>query len=280
MLGSERLTGRGGVAAGHVSCARMLRSTLSCAMLLLVGSCVPKTVASPLEKAPPAEIAEARALAASGDLRGAQNAYETFLITHPGTTEADLARLELGVLSSDLGRCPSALPHFEQAQDSADRAIALRASLYLGACQLRLGDPEAALQTIEPIAGERFPSEEQALLWDTTVIAAEQTTSAALALRVLDILIERGGAAPDPQRVDAAVALLVQKLTSEEAAALFHELRPGALPHAFVSMRLLTRALEMPDPDLVVQTADALRASRLSEDPAVVLLLARADCSR
>ena len=255
----------------------MLRSALLCAALILLASCAPKKVESPLEKAPPAEITQARALAASGDVRGAQNAYEVFIINHPGTAEADLARLELGVLASDIGRCPSAIPHFEQAQDSADRAIALRAVLHLGACQLQLGDPERALGTIEPVAGERFSSEEQVLLWDTAVIAAEQTTSAAIGLRVFDALLERGGAPPDPQRLEAAVDLLVQKLTTEEVVVLFDQLRAGDLPHVTVSMRLLNHALETQDAELVVRTSESLRASGSIENPELTILLARAD---
>ena len=258
----------------------MLKNAFVCAalvLLILPASCAPKKVESPLEKAPPAEIAQARDLASSGDIRGAQNAYETFIINHPGTGEADLARLELGVLESDIGRCQIAIPHFEQAQDSADHAIALRASLRLGACQLQLGDPERALQTVEPLAGERFSSEEQALLWETAVIAAEQTTSAALALRVLDTLVERGGAPPDPQRATAAIELLVQKLTIEETAALFDQLRAGALPHVAVSMRLLNHALVTQDADLVMRASDALRASDSVGDPEVTILVARAD---
>jgi ABC-type branched-subunit amino acid transport system substrate-binding protein len=255
----------------------MSRSALWCVALILLVSCAPKKVESPLEKAPPAGIAEARALASSGDVRGAQNAYETFIISHPGPPETDLARLELGILGSDIGRCQSAVPQFEQAQDSADHAIALRALLHLGACQLQLGDPERALQTIEPLAGERFSSEEQALLWDTAVIAAEQTTSAAMALGILDALVERGGAPPDPQRVDAAIELLVQKLTIEETALLFDELRAGARPHVAVSMRLLGHALDTQDAELVVRASDALRASDSISDPEVMLLVARAD---
>ena len=255
----------------------MLRIALLCAALTLLASCAPKKVESPLEKAPPAQIERARALASSGDIRGAQNAYETFIIGHPGTAEADLARLELGVLGSDIGRCQSAIAHFQQAQDSADQAIALRASLYLGSCQLQLGDPERALQTIEPLAAERFSSEEQALLWDTAVIAAEQTTSATLALQVLDALIERGGDPRDPQRVDAALALLVQKLTIEETALLLDELRAGALPQVAVSMRLLLHALDTQDAESVVRASDALRESDSIEDPEVTMLVARAD---
>ena len=260
-----------------VSCARMLKSALLCAALVLLANCTPKKVESPLDKAPPAEIAEARALVSTGDVRAAQNAYETFIINHPGTAEADLARLELGVLGADVGRCQSAVPHFEQAQDSVDRAIALRASLHLGVCQLQLGDPERALRTLEPLAGERFSSEEQALLWDSTVVAAEQTTSAALALRVIDALIERGGAPPDPQRVDAAIDRLVQKLTIEETAALFDELRAGARPQVIVSMRLLAHALDIQDADLVMHASDSLGASDSTDDPDVTMLVARAD---
>jgi branched-chain amino acid transport system substrate-binding protein len=255
----------------------MLRNALWGAALVFLVGCSPKKVESPLEKAPPAEIAEARALADSGDVRAAQNTYEKFIISHSGTAEADLARLELGVLGSDIGRCQSAIPHFEQAQDSRDQAIALRASLHLGSCQLHLGDPERALLTIEPLAGERFSSEEQTLLWDTAVIASEQTTSAALGLHVLDALLERGGAPPDPQRVDAALALLVQKLTIEEAALLFDELRTGALPQVAVSMRLLQHGLDTQDVELVERTSDALRGSDSIASPEVTMMVARAD---
>ena len=149
-----------GVAATQFAmyrCARMLRCSLCCAALVLVFGCTPKQVESPLEKAPPTGIAEARELAEAGDFPGAQNAYEKFVIEHPGTAEADLARLELGVLNAALGRCEAALPQFEQAQDSADRAIALRASLRLGTCQLDLGDPDRALRRrrAEHVRGRR-----------------------------------------------------------------------------------------------------------------------------
>lgn len=258
----------------------MSRSALSCAtlgLLILSASCAPKKVESPLEKAPPSEIARARSLAVDGDVRGAQDAYETFIINNQGTTEADLARLELGVLGSDIGRCQSAIPHFEQATQSADRAIALRATLHLGSCQLQLGDPERALGTIGPLAGERFSVEEQALLWDTAVVAAEQTTSAGLGLRVLDTLFDRGGPAADPQRADAAVGLLVEKLTIEETSALVDELRPGGVPQVFASMRLLRHALETQDTDLLVRASASLRAGDAGDEPDVTILLARAD---
>ena len=255
----------------------MWRSALSCAGFVLLTSCAPKQVESPLEKAPPAEIAEARELADTGDIGGAQNSYEKFIIAHQGTVEADLARLELGVLSADVGRCASAVPHFEQAQDSADRAIALRASLHLGACQLVLGDPERALSTVEPLAGERFSAEEQALLWDTAVLSSEQTTNGVVALRVLDALSERGGDPPDPQRFWATTELLAQRVTIEEAVALYEELRPRALPHAAIGVRLLEHALQIQDAESIRRTADALRASEAMSIPEVTILVARAD---
>lgn len=257
--------------------ARMWRSALSCVGLVLLTSCAPKQVESPLEKAPPAQIAEARELAEAGDIGSAQNTYEKFIIGHPGTAEADLARLELGLLSVDAGQCPSAVSYFEQAQDSSDRAIALRAALHLGSCQLVLGDPERALSTVGPLAAERFSAEEQTLLWDTAMVASEQTVNGALGLRVLDALTERGGAPPDPQRLWATSELLAQKVTIEEAATLYEELRPGALPHAAVAVRLLDQALEMQDAESIRRTADALRASDVITVPAVTILVARAD---
>ncbi len=255
----------------------MVRRVLACAALALFVGCAPKKVESPLEKAPPAEIARARALAEDGDIGGAQNAYETFIIEHPGTPEADLARLELGILASDLDRCSRAISYFDQARDSVDRAIALRASLHLAVCQLRENDPESALQSIEPLAGERFSAEEQALLWDTAVIAAEQTTTGSTGLRIVDRLFERGGPPPDPQRTRAAVDLLARKLTLEEAVALFDELRDGAAPHTSVAVRLLEHGLDDSDADLVVRTSDALRRSEAAAEPEVAMLIARAD---
>ena len=262
---------------GMYRSARMWRSASCCAALALVVSCGPKKVESPLEKAPPAEIAQARELAAGGDLRGAQSAYENFIIQNQGTTEADLARLELGTLDADIGRCQDAVPHLEQAQTSADHAIALRASLQLGACQLQLGDPERALTTVAPLAGERFSKEEQMQLWDTVVVASEQTTNAVTGLRVIDTLIASGAEAPDPQRASSALDLLAKKITIEEAAILFEELRPGAPPQAAVAMRLLQHALDVQDAEAVVRAADALRASASMEVPAVAMLVARAD---
>lgn len=255
----------------------MSRRFLFCAALALLIACAPKRVQSPLEKAPPAEIAQARALAASGDVRGAQNAYEKLIIDHPGTTKADLARLELGVLDADIGRCENAVAHLDQARYSEDRAIALRASVHLADCQLRMGDPERALETAQPIATERFSSEEQTLLWDTTVVASEQTTAAALALRVMDTLLDRGGPAPDPQRVQAALDLLALKLTIEEAEALVRELRPGASPQAAVAVRLLHHALDTQDADLVALSSELVRRTDSMANQEVAVLVARAD---
>lgn len=250
---------------------------MSCAALVLVASCAPKQVESPLEKAPPAEIAEARELAVTGDIRGAQNAYETYIISHPGTVEADLARLELGVLNADIGRCQSAVPHFEQAQDSKDRAIALKARLHLGSCQLSLGDPERALATVEPLTGEPFSTEDQTLLWDTVIIASEQTTHGTLGLRALDGLSAQASAPPDPQRAWEVSRLLAEKVTEEESAVLFEELRPGAAPHIAISMRLLEHALQVQDAEAVSRAADALRGDQAMAMAEVTILVARAD---
>ena len=256
---------------------RMGRSAWSAGALLILVSCAPKQVESPLEAAPPAEIAQARELWASSDVRGAQNAYEAFIIAHPGTVEADLARFELGVLNADIGRCQNAVPHFEQAQDSPDRAIALRAQLHLGACQLTLGDPDRALQTVEPIAGERFAVEEQTLLWDTVVVAGEQTLNGVVGLRALDRLSEGGGDPPDPQRTWETARVLAYKVTVEEAVELAEAMRPGAMAHAALSMRLLEHGLQTQDAEAIARAADALRTSEMMALPEVTMLVARAD---
>lgn len=255
----------------------MWKHVVSGAVLVLLVSCAPKRIESPLEKAPPAQIEQARELARDGDPRGARNAYEKFIIEHPGTTEADLARLELGLLSADAGHCENAVRHLEQAQDSADRAIALRASLHLGACQLSLGDPDRALTTVEPLTAERFGEEEQDLLWDTVIVAGEQTASGELGLRVIDALFGRGTTPPDPQRAWATTVLLAQRVTIEEAETLRAELRSGGGPQVAVTMRLLEHALEVQDPESIARYADALRATDAMAMPEVTILVARAD---
>ncbi len=258
-------------------CPSMSKTFSWCVALVLLIGCAPKKVESPLEKTAPAEIVRARELASEGEARAAQNAYETFLVGHPGTVEADLARLELGILHADLGRCQAAVPHFEQAQVSADRAIALHASLHLAACQLRLGDPDAALRTIEPIAGQRFSAEQQALLWDTALLACEQTGDAVVGLRVIESLVQSDADVSDRSRLDAVAKQLADRITIDEAALLFEELRVGDPPHSAVSMRLLRHALETQDAQWVAKAADALRAGPSIEDADVSLLVARAD---
>jgi len=254
----------------------MWRSALLCGGLTLVVACSPKQVESPLEKAPPPGISEARELQNAGDLLGAENAYEKFIVEHPGTAEADLARLELGILEADLDRCPRAIPHFEQASDSMDRAIALRAGLRLASCQLSLGDPERALSTLEPLVAERFTPDEQALLWNTALGASEQTLAAAPALRTLDVLL-RDGPAPDPQRAWTTAQLLAAKVTAEEANELFDTLSTGGIPQAAVAVRLVDDGLATEDTEAVARAADALRASEAMAISEVTIAVARAD---
>lgn len=253
----------------------MLRS--ACAALIVLVSCAPKGVQSPVEKAPPAEIEHARALVSAGDASGARNAYESFIISHPGTVEADLARLELGILEAASAGCARATLHFQQAQDSPDRAIAMRASLRYAACQLDSKQPDQALATLEPIAGERFADTEQELLWRTALSASEQSLDAPLALRVMDELLEKGGAPLDPERALTVLDVLVMKLTIEQAAALFDELRPGAPPQLAVARRMLEHGLEAQDADLILRSTEVLRQSDAIEDPDVRMLVARGD---
>jgi branched-chain amino acid transport system substrate-binding protein len=255
----------------------ILRNIGACGALIVLISCAPKGVQSPVEKAPPAEIERARVLVSNGDVVGARNAYESFMISHPGTLEADLARLELGILEAASSGCGRAISHFQQAQDSPDEAIALRASLRYAACQLDSKQPDQALETLEPLAGERFADTEQALLWKTAVGASEQTLDAPLALHVMEALLENGGAPPDPERTSAVIDVLAMKLTIEQAAILFDELRPGAAPQLAVARRMLEHGLETQDAELVARSTETLRQSAAIEDPEVRMLVARGD---
>lgn len=255
----------------------MFRKASAHAALIVLVACAPKGVQSPVEKAPPAEIENARALVSQGNVTGARNAYESFLASHPGTVEADLARLELGILEAASSSCARAAPHFQQAQDSEDHAIALRAGLRYATCQLDSKQPDQALQTLDPLAGERFADAEQELLWTTAISASEQTLDAPLGLHVMDALLEHGGTPPDPERTRAVIEVLVMKLAVEQAAVLFEELRPGAAPQLEVARRVLEHGLETQDADLIVTSTDALRNSAAIEDPEVRMLVARGD---
>ncbi|MEM7435546.1 MAG: penicillin-binding protein activator [Myxococcota bacterium] len=248
----------------------------SLVLLLAMLGCAPRGVQSPVEKAPPPEIERARTLAKSGDVSAARRAYEGFLIAHPGTVEADLARLELGVLEAASVGGERAMPHFVQAQDSEDPAIALRGALRVADCQLESSEPDQALHTLAPLAEERFTDSEQKLLWDTAVGASEQTLDAETGLRVLDTLLT-GGDPPDPERASEVISTLALKLTIEQAAVLFEDLRPGGAPQLSVARRMLEHGLSTQDADLVSRSTEALRDSAWMSDPEVRMLVVRGD---
>ena len=265
--------------AGHLSLRSPLGTPKIClfAACVVLASCAPRGVRSPIEKAPPPEIARARTLVANGNVEAARTAYERFLIAYPGTMEADLARLELGIVEAASRGCEQALSHFQQARDSEDQAIALRASLRSAACELDARQPEQALGTLEPLAAERFTESEQALLWHTAVEASEQTLDAPLGLRVMDTLWAEGGVPPDQERAEQVVDTLAMKLSIEQALVSFEEVRPDSLAQQAIARRMLEHGLETQDPDLVARALEPLRASDSVEDPEVRMLVARGD---
>jgi len=244
--------------------------------LLVIASCAPKGVQSPVEKAPPPAVERARALTEDGDVTGARRAYERFIIEHPGTVEADLARLELGMLEAASEGCLRAMPHFEQASDSVDRAIALRAALRVAACQVDAKRADEALETLLPLAPERFSEKEQALLWSTAHTAAEQTLDAPLALALFDALLI-SGPSPDPERTAAVLNVLAMKLSVEQAAILFEELEPRQAPRLAVAVRLLEHGLQAQDAEWVRRTTEALRDSEATADEEIRMLVVRGE---
>lgn len=247
------------------------------AAILLGSACAPRGVQSPVEKSPPAEIEEARSFASAGDADAARRTYEAFLAAHPGTIEADLARLELGVLEAASRGCDLAMTHFVQAQDSQDTALSMRASLRVADCQLEQKEPDQALRTLSPVARQRFSDPEQEMLWHTAVEASEQTLDAPIGLEVMDGLFASGGAPPDAARAEAALGLLAMKLAIEQAIALLDDLSPGGPAQVAVARRTLEHGLATQDADLIARSADIIRANGDPEDPEIRVLLARAD---
>ena len=263
--------------AGSLPPPAITKHVAALIVALGLAACAPKGVQSPVEKSPPPEIELARRLVASGDAAGARQAYERFMIAHPGTVEADLARLELGILEAANSGCERAIPHFVQASDSNDRAIALRASLRYATCQLDARQPDEALETLLPLSADRFAETEQALLWDTAVEASEQSLDPPLALAVLDGLLQHGGPPPDPPRLDAVLQILAMKLSVEQAVLVFEELSPGAAPQVAVAGRLLEHGLQTQDAELISRSSEVLRNSPAVEDLEVRMLVTRAD---
>ena len=254
-----------------------LRSALVCIFVGMLAACAPKTVSSPLERAPPPEIAEARTLIRAGDVAEGRSLYTSFIRAHPETTEADLARLELGVVEANEGRCTEALSLLEAAEKTSDQAIALQATLHRGRCLEALGDADGALDAFRRIASQRFSEEQQGLLWESAVNASQQAVDAAVALVVLDQLLSRGGAPPDSERVFSVVEeITTVRLSEEEAATVFDQLEAGGSAQQALAKSILPIALEAQDAELVTKAADVLRGQP-DDDPAFRALLARAD---
>lgn len=250
---------------------------LALGAMLWAGCGQKPVVRSPLEKAPPEQVMLAREAAARGDVDAAAREYVDYIETHPGSAEANLARLELAVLRADMGDCAAAIPLLEEAEKTSDEAIELRARLNRGRCYAELGDADGALEIIEPLTEHRFSPEEQALLWDTAVSSAERATDAALALRVLDGMFTYGGPEPDPVRADTALqSLLYQRLSTEDAAALLSTLHAQGRVQVALARRLLPEALQAQDAALVAQCSEILRSSAMQSDPEVQALLASA----
>ena len=242
-----------------------------------LAACAPKTVSSPLERAPPPEIAQARALILAGDIDQGRSLYASFIRTHPETTEADLARLELGVAEANEGRCTEGLSLFEQAERSADQAIALQATLHRGRCLVALGDPDAALEAFRQIASQRFSDKQQTLLWESAVNASQQAEDATVALVVLDRLLSSRGAAPNPEEALLVVEEIAgDRLSDDQAAEVFDQLEPGGRAQQALAKSILPSALEAQNAELVTKAADALRAEA-DGDSAVRALVVRAD---
>ncbi len=245
--------------------------------LAALGGCAPKGVQSPIERAPPSEIAQARSLVQAGESDGATRAYENFIAAHPGTVEADLAELELGILEASTAGCAQAMPYFDEARASPDPALSLRATLRVASCELELHDVDQALTTLQPIAAERFTASDQELLWRTAVGASEQTLDAPLGMEVMDALFAEGGAAPDPERALAAVDGLAARLSVEQTDALFESLRPGGVPQIAVAKRSLEEGLSAQDADRIAKSTETLRQSSAIDDPEVRAMVARGD---
>ena len=253
----------------------MARWILLCTIALY--SCSPKSIQTRLPQVTAPEIKMARASISRGELQLAIEQYTDYINTHPAPVQTDLTRLELGILQADMGRCVPAITQFERAEESTEQSIRSRATLHLGSCYATLGDPNKALQTLDPVLDQPFDTQEEFLLWESVLVSSEQTADAPLALRTLDRMLASHTASPSPARVHALLQVLIeQKLSSEEAIDLLDKLNPGQRVQIMLARRLLPEALAIEDADLIRRTAQILNAAEAS-NPQTQLWLSKAN---
>jgi tetratricopeptide (TPR) repeat protein len=161
-------------------------------------------VQAPSASATPAGFARAYALQQSGDLAAAAEAYEVFLAQYPDNVEA---RSNLGVVLARLGRTDQAIEAYREAlrRSPSQQAIRLNLGLalykaaryadaaaefaavvsaqplnlqarYLAAdCQLRLGNHDAVIASLEPLAASRADDRVLAYLLGMAYLRNKQT---------------------------------------------------------------------------------------------------------
>jgi tetratricopeptide (TPR) repeat protein len=163
----------------------------------------PASAQAPAAGTTPAGFARAHALQQAGDYAGAAQAYEAFLATYPDNVEA---RSNLGVVLARLGRTEDAIQAYRAALQRSPSQQAIRLNLglalykaaryndaaaefrgvvsaqplnlqarYLEAdCHLRLGNHDAVIASLEPLAASRADDRVLAYLLGMAYLRSKQ----------------------------------------------------------------------------------------------------------
>ncbi|MCU0619941.1 MAG: hypothetical protein MUC69_00390 [Gemmatimonadales bacterium] len=152
---------------------------------------------------------------------------ESLLVRQPSGKWSGDALAIRGEALAHLGQCVDAVPMLQEAQARAgdDRELGERVALAQGRCELALGRPDAAVETLGPLAGSRdLQRRQQAELLRARALLSAGRYEEALAA------LEAGGAAATSLEVLAARAGMGQREEVLAAADLLLASRDSMLP--------------------------------------------------
>lgn len=147
----------------------------------------------------------------------AEQLFSSFIIAHPEDPLRPAAELHLGRIAVAEGDHDEAELWLERASAANDSAIATRARRELGQSFLSAGQPQRALDTLEPLAGT-LDGQEADELYGVLVEAARGTGDAGRHVRYLDARCRYGSrttCATARERIDEVVSTLDETTLSQ-----------------------------------------------------------------
>lgn len=204
-----------------MSVSRNLLFFIAFALCSIVGGCSSSARAEPRYATadPVAQQVFDRARTAYQDglSEQAEQLFSSFIIAHPDDPLRPAAELHLGRIAATSGDHDAATIWLERASASADDAISTRARLELGQSLLSNGQPQRALETLEPLAGA-LDGHEADELYASLVEATRATGQAGQQIRYLDARCRYGSrtvCATARREIDELVSTLDEPTLSQ-----------------------------------------------------------------